>query len=195
MISKKLEANTISQKLCSAVSNPLREEKHKITVQFQESNLTQQRKHSYMNKSEENFPEEKQEINVSNDHLSHQNCKNEANQKTSTAPALKVYLKQKSVSCDQRRHSSIEDTTKCNVSIKHTVIRNAITQKALVLSRALGFHCVLFCVVLMCYFFFGEPSTKYYQFLSACLVVADVLCIHLWILRYIAGGNLISRWF
>jgi len=64
---------------------------------------------------------------------------------------------------------------------------NNTVKKVLLFSFALAFHCVLFCIALMCYFLFNTPVTRYYQLLSALLVIADLLFIHLWIIHYLAG--------
>jgi len=64
---------------------------------------------------------------------------------------------------------------------------NTNVKKVLIFSCALTFHCVLFCIGLMCYFLFNTPSKGYYQILSDFGVLADLLCIHLWIIHYVAG--------
>jgi len=106
-----------------------------------------------------------------------------------------------STSRAMREHSSLGGktgfvSTRSSISAKTTTTlrsKDLNARKVLTFTWALSFHCVLFCVALVCYFLFSTPSVRYYQFLSCCLVIADALCIHLWILHYLSGGNMIPK--
>jgi len=87
---------------------------------------------------------------------------------------------------------------KTSSQLLHTHLFNARdlnAKKAITLSLGLGFHCLFFCASATCYFIFNNPGVKYYKFASAFLSIADVLCIHLWILHYVSGGSLFSKLF